>query len=71
VTDIAFAVPSESPPAPIGAVIYWAIITGLILLPAFHFIVAKQSFVPSSNGSFADDFARYGRHVAGSHCTSR
>jgi hypothetical protein len=66
-----FAEPVAPSSTPIEVMIAWAISAGLIVTLLVHFIGAKHSLNPRVGGSFMDEFAHYGRHIASSHCTTR
>jgi hypothetical protein len=67
-TDIAFA-PAVRPAAiPLGELLPWAVLGGLLLLLAIYFVGAEQGATSLIPGMYVHEFLHDGRHLLGFPC---
>lgn len=66
--------PVSAPPAvlpaavPLGKILPWAILGGLLLLLAIYFVGAEQGATSLIKGKYVHEFVHDGRHLLGFPC---
>ena len=68
-TDISLSAEGFRPPAiPVGEVLPWAILGGLLMLIALYFVGAEQGATALFSGTGVHEFVHDGRHLLGFPC---
>lgn len=55
-------------PIPIGELVPWIILGGLLLLLAIYFVGAEQGAIALFKGTYIHEFVHDGRHMLGFPC---
>ncbi len=55
-------------PIPLGAVLPWGLLGGLLLLLAIYFVSAEQGATALFKGMYVHEFVHDGRHLLGFPC---
>jgi hypothetical protein len=66
--NAAFAPASQPVAIPVGEVLPWAILGGLVLMIALYFVGAEQGATSLFQGMYVHEFVHDGRHLLGFPC---
>jgi hypothetical protein len=67
-SDITLAPGQAAAPVPLGELLPWAVLAGLILLLAIYFVGAEQGATSLFSGMYVHEFLHDGRHLLGFPC---
>jgi hypothetical protein len=59
---------AQPPAIPVGHIIPWAILGGLLLLIAVYFVGAEEGATSIISGMYVHEFVHDGRHLLGFPC---
>ncbi|MDL2400256.1 CbtB domain-containing protein [Rhizobium mayense] len=67
-SDTTFAPTAIPTPIPLGEILPWAILAGLLMMLAIYFIGAEEGATALFSGSYVHEFVHDGRHLLGFPC---